>query len=197
MAGNYAGVAALQLTEATTSSPDLHPVYNLALSIQGRLLETARKRTRSSSDADDLVQEVLLAASQVNPDKPIPNHTGWVYTVLRHRVANYWRGNKRGVPLTSNNNGDFYVCPDAGRTVYPSDDYGPVRTAQNGEISAIMEQTVSGLTEQGQRVFRHSFEDEMSHAEIADVMGMTIKAVNSSIYRSRKKIRSQIALRTH
>lgn len=51
-----------------------------------------------TSDADDLVQEVLLAIAHELPEFEHSGRTGafrsWIRTILTHRLQNYWRSRK-------------------------------------------------------------------------------------------------------
>jgi RNA polymerase sigma-70 factor (ECF subfamily) len=50
-------------------------------------------KTGDSHVSEDLVQEVFLGALQsLNNSKPVKNQKSWLFTILRNKIADYYRG---------------------------------------------------------------------------------------------------------
>jgi RNA polymerase sigma-70 factor (ECF subfamily) len=69
---------------------------------------------------------------------------------------------------------------------------GPVQKVQKQELAALIRQALDGLNErQRMAVVLNKFED-MNYAEIAEVMGLTTKAVKSLLSRARMNLRAAL-----
>ncbi len=70
---------------------------------------------------------------------------------------------------------------------------GPMQRMQQQELAAIVRQALEGLNErQRMAVVLNKFED-MNYAEIAEVMGLTTKAVKSLLSRARMNLRAALS----
>jgi RNA polymerase sigma factor (sigma-70 family) len=64
-----------------------------------RLFDFIRRRIRSESDAEDILQDVFYQlVSSYSVTEPIENLTAWLYTVARNRITDWYR-KRRAVPL--------------------------------------------------------------------------------------------------
>jgi len=60
-----------------------------------RLLDFIRRRVRTSEDAEDILQDVLLQlASSYSVTEPIEKLTAWLFTVARNRIIDWYRKRK-------------------------------------------------------------------------------------------------------
>jgi len=67
---------------------------------QGGLSAYIRSRTNSLQESEDLLQEVFLQAlSSLNVLDAVDNITGWLYTIARNKVIDWYR--KRKLPAVS------------------------------------------------------------------------------------------------
>ena len=68
----------------------------------------------------------------------------------------------------------------------------PARLLRRAELAAVIRRALDGLNErQRMAVVLNKFED-MNYAEIAEVMGLTVKAVKSLLSRARMNLRAQL-----
>jgi RNA polymerase sigma factor (sigma-70 family) len=56
-----------------------------------RLLEFIRRRVRLDADAEDIVQDVLAQWVGYGIAEPIEKLTGWLFTVARNRITDWYR----------------------------------------------------------------------------------------------------------
>lgn len=96
MALNSTSVSLLNRVQQKDDSKNWNRLVELYTPL---LLRWLRKYEIQASDADDLVQEVLLAVSK---DLKSFDHNGrpgafrsWLRTILVHRLHNFWRGRQR------------------------------------------------------------------------------------------------------
>ena len=70
---------------------------------------------------------------------------------------------------------------------------GPMQKVQRQELAGVIQEALAGLGErQRVAVVLNKFED-MNYAEIAEVMGLTTKAVKSLLSRARMNLRAALA----
>ena len=70
---------------------------------------------------------------------------------------------------------------------------GPMKKVERQELAAVIQEALAGLNErQRVAVVLNKFED-MNYAEIAEVMGLTTKAVKSLLSRARMNLRAALA----
>jgi RNA polymerase sigma factor (sigma-70 family) len=59
---------------------------------KGSLLAAARRITRNTQDAEDLLQDVFAGAlANLDALSAVENLPGWLFTALRNRIADLWR----------------------------------------------------------------------------------------------------------
>ena len=57
-----------------------------------RLLSFIRSKVRSSEEAEDILQDVFIQAVQnFSATEPIENLLGWIYTIARNRIIDWYR----------------------------------------------------------------------------------------------------------
>ncbi len=82
--------------------------------------------------------------------------------------------------------------PRPAEQLVPDRGSGPMQRMQRQELAAIIHQALEGLNErQRMAVVLNKFED-MNYAEIAEVMGLTTKAVKSLLSRARMNLRAAL-----
>ena len=75
-----------------------------------------------------------------------------------------------------------------------AEDGGDVENlADYNELTDTIQQIVNEFPEQRQRIFRMSREDGLSHAEIAEKLGITTKTVENHINLALKTVRKKLA----
>lgn len=123
-----------------------------------------------ASDADDLVQDVMVGLLNRTKSSEIENTDAYVFTVARNVLARHQRGGRLAVaPATS----DIEVLPDA----TPSAE----RRVLDREGLQLVLQTIEGLPARTREVFvLHRFGD-MTYGAIARRFGISVSAVEKHI----------------
>src|SRR5262249_52514653 len=114
----------------------------------------------------------------------------WLFTIANNLALNALRSRKRKpqIPLDVRDSGPLGPRP-AEQLVHDSSTLPTKRLAQ-AELAAVVRRAVEGLNErQRVAVVLNKFE-EMNYAEIAEVMGLSAKAVKSLLSRARMNLRT-------
>ncbi len=166
----------------------------LVAQYQNRLVGIMHHLVGNAEEAEDLAQEVFLRVYR-NRKKysPQAKFSTWLFTIANNLALNALRnrGRKPSVPLSSSESGPLGVRPeeqlvkDRGAT--------PSFGLRQAELADRIRSALDTLNErQKMAVILNKFED-MNYAEIAEVMGLTTKAVKSLLSRARARLRDVLA----
>lgn len=155
-----------------------------------RLLTIMHHLVGNQEEAEDLSQEVFLRVYRGRKKyHPKAKFSTWLFTIANNLALNALRSRqrKRNVPLSVRDSGPLGPRP-AERLVLDRGDQ-PSQRMQQQELAGIVQQAIEQLNErQRMAVVLNKFED-MNYAEIAEVMGLTTKAVKSLLSRARDNLR--------
>ncbi len=140
-------------------------------------------RTGSREDAEDLTSHVFQRAVQrlnTYSDRGLP-FVAWLYRIAHNVVANWYRdeGRRRTLPL------------DAVPAQVRAD--GPEQSAElNAERAQVLE-VLRRLTPERQQLLILKFIDQMSNAEIGQVLNRSESAIKSLYHRTLEELRAELA----
>ena len=158
---------------------------------QHRLVAVMYHLVGNADEAEDLSQEVFLRVYRVRKKyRPKAKFSTWLFTIANNLALNALRDRKRRpvFPLEVQES-SFSGMKES---VAPSRDQPPTHNLQQQELASIIRQALDGLNErQRVAIVLNKFED-MNYAEIAEVMGLSTKAVKSLLSRSRMKLREAL-----
>ena len=160
---------------------------------QNRLMGILFHLVGNREEAEDLCQEVFLRIYRARKGyRPRAKFSTWLFTIANNLALNHLRGKGRNasVPMgrTSNDSSAGFLVAQqlAGREGTPS------TQMRQAELADLVREAVAVLNEdQKLAVLLNKFE-EMSYAEIADVMGRSPAAVKSLLARARNQLREQL-----
>jgi RNA polymerase sigma-70 factor (ECF subfamily) len=145
-------------------------------------------------EADDLAQEVFLRVYRARKQyRPCSRFSTWLFTIANNQARNILRARqrKRVVPLDAPDAGSLSERPVA--QLLPDPDIGPMQRVQRAELGERIRAALDTLNErQRTAVVLNKFE-ELSYAETAEVMGLTIPAVKSLLSRARVHLRAALS----
>ena len=155
-----------------------------------RLVTVMHHLVNSNEEAEDLAQEVFLRVYRGRKKyHPKAKFSTWLYTIANNLALNVLRTRQRKptVPLNVRDSGPLGPRP-AEQMVLDRGEQ-PHQRVQNQELAAVVQQALDTLNERQRiAVVLNKFED-MNYAEIAEVMGLTTKAVKSLLSRARENLR--------
>src|SRR5947199_6998505 len=160
---------------------------------QHRLVTVMHHLVGSKEEAEDLAQEVFLRVYRVRKKyRPRAKFSTWLFTIANNLALNALRSRQRKpvVPLNVRDSGPLGPRP-AEQLVLDRGEQ-PMAHMQQQELAGIVQRAIEGLNErQRMAVVLNKFED-MNYADIAEVMGLTTKAVKSLLSRARDNLRQAL-----
>lgn len=141
-------------------------------------------------EAEDLAQEVFLRVYRGRKKyHPRAKFSTWLFTIANNLALNYLRTKQRKpvIPLNVRDSGP--LGPRPAEQLVKDKSSQPMQQLQQQELAIIVQKAIEELNErQRVAVVLNKFED-MNYAEIAEVMGLTTKAVKSLLSRARENLR--------
>ncbi len=160
---------------------------------QHRLVAVLHHLVGDAGDAEDLAQEVFLRIYRARKKyRARAKFSTWLFTIANRLALNALRRRRRkpAVPLAGSESGPLGPRPAERLLHDPAE--RPSQQMQKLELADAVRRALDGLNErQRAAVLLHRFED-MSYAEIAQVMGLTPQAVKSLLNRARTNLRDAL-----
>jgi RNA polymerase sigma-70 factor (ECF subfamily) len=125
--------------------------------------------------------------------RPRSRFSTWLFTIANNLALNSLRSRQRKpvVPLSTTDSGPLGPRP-AEQLVHDTAS-GPMQKVQKQELAEVIRHAIDQLNErQRMAVVLNKFED-MNYAEIAEVMGLTTKAIKSLLSRARMNLRAALS----
>ncbi len=160
---------------------------------QHRLVAVMHHLVGSPDEAEDLAQEVFLRVYRTRKKyTPKAKFSTWLFTIANNLALNALRDRKRRpvLPLEVRDSGP--LGPRPAENSASARDEPPAHNLQQQELADVIRRALDDLNErQRVAIVLNKFED-MNYADIADVMGLTTKAVKSLLSRARAKLREAL-----
>lgn len=160
----------------------------IVLIYQNRLLAVLQHLTGSRDLAEDLTQEVFLRIYRARERyTPGAKFSTWLFTIANNVASNARRtmARRREVQVESTDSGGV----DVAQLALAGSGLMPTRQLDKSEMRDVVKLAVEALNErQRMAVLLSKFED-MSYADIADVMQLSPQAVKSLLSRARTSLR--------
>jgi RNA polymerase sigma-70 factor (ECF subfamily) len=160
---------------------------------QHRLVAVMHHLVGSAEEAEDLAQEVFLRVFRTRKKyTPKAKFSTWLFTIANNLALNALRDRQRRpvVPLEVRESGP--LGPRPAENLAPTRDEPPSHNLHQQELAEVIRRALDGLNErQRMAIVLNKFED-MNYADIAEVMGLSAKAVKSLLSRARSKLREAL-----
>ena len=169
----------------------------LMLRYQSRLVTVLEHLVGRRDQAEDLAQEVFLRVYRARKRYVAgAKFSTWLYTIANHVAANALRSRSRRPEVNlAPRAGDSGGSTALDKLALAASGAMPARQLDKSELRDVVRTALSGLNERQRiAVVLNKFED-MSYAEIAEVMELSTKAVKSLLSRARENLR--LALREY
>src|SRR4051812_29107671 len=160
---------------------------------QHRLVAVMHHLIGSADEAEDLAQEVFLRVYRTRKKyTPKAKFSTWLFTIANNLALNALRDRQRRpvLPLEVRESGP--LGPRPAENAAAARDAPPAHGLQQQELADVIRVALDGLNErQRVAIVLNKFED-MNYADIAEVMGLSVKAVKSLLSRARMKLREAL-----
>lgn len=156
---------------------------------QHRVVGTIAKMLGSITEAEDVAQQVFLRVWKSAPRwKPTAKFTTWLLTITRNLVFNEVRRQKRS--RTSS------LDEESEQNMPEREDVSVISPAQelaNRELEQVVDAAIAELGEQSRMALILRRYEELPYEEIAEILGTTVPAVKSLLFRARTELRARLS----
>lgn len=163
-------------TEDTPSltAPAAHDLMAVYLEQRDALARFFRARLGAKADVEDLLQDLYLKVSAVEPDREVREPRAYLYRLASNLMMDRWRSSRR----TAVRDGAWRM---ATHVTGPSEDLDDAPSAEavvaGRQRLALLTRAVSDLPDKTSAIFRlHKFEG-LSYAEVAVRLGISRSSV--------------------
>ena len=160
---------------------------------QNRLVGILFHLVGNREEAEDLSQEVFLRIYKARKGyRPKAKFSTWLFTIANNLALNHLRskGRNRSVPIGSPVTNSEAVASVAQQL--SSREGTPSAQMRQTELADLVREALAVLNEDQKLAVLLSKFEEMSYAEIGDVMGRSSSAVKSLLARARNQLREQL-----
>ena len=187
--GTSEGTADIDLMEMTKAG-DERAFSLLVERHQFRVIGTVAKMLGNESDAEDIAQQVFVRVWQSRARySPTAKFTTWLMTITRNLVFNEMRRRKRAhfIPIDRDDENGHPVREQVDPGARPA-----AEALQESELQEAIASAISALPEaQRMAVILRRYE-EMPYEEIARVLGSSVPAVKSLLFRARSDLKEKL-----
>lgn len=162
-----------------------------------RLFRTARAILKNDSEAEDAMQDAyVLAYQHLRQFEGRARFSTWLVRITVHEALRRMREARRFEPLDASaddgggNEGTIMHDDDDAATTNPE------RGASQRELASIVEKAVDDLPAPFRAVFVMRAVEQMSVAEVAEVLELPPDTVKTRLHRARARIQRELATRT-
>jgi RNA polymerase sigma-70 factor (ECF subfamily) len=160
--------------------------------LRTRLLDYVRSRVRTSDDAEDVVQDILVRVWQrqdtlKSEERILP----WLYTIARNAVTDYWRrsGNGRTVPL----NEDVDPAAESLNASFMGDaGSDPEESSAYAALSNCLVPFLEGLPEDWRLAVEMTEFQGLTQAEMGERLGLSVSGAKSRVQRARNHLKREL-----
>ena len=161
---------------------------------QHRLIGVLHHLVGSADEAEDLAQEVFLRVYRARKRyRARSKFSTWLFTIANNLALNRLRSRRRNPVVRLETRDSGPLGPRPAEQLARDRANQPSQQVQQRELAEVIRRALDGLNDrQRMAVVLNKFED-MNYAEIAEVMGLTTKAVKSLLSRARLNLRAALS----
>jgi RNA polymerase sigma-70 factor (ECF subfamily) len=155
---------------------------------ESKVYSLAMKMLRNPEDAEDVLQDTFLRAYRgIKGFKGNSTFSTWIYRITANSAL--MRLRKKQLPQVSIEDSDERDAPIAIADWAP----GPVDQLLNKEMQRVMDEAIEALPPEFRQVFILRDVEELSNADVAEILDLSVAAVKSRLHRARLKVRNRLA----
>jgi RNA polymerase sigma-70 factor, ECF subfamily len=162
---------------------DMEALRLLVETHQARVIGTISKMLGADSESEDLAQQVFIRIWKSAPRyKPTAKFTTWLFRITRNLVFNELRRKRHFADQTEE-------IPEPTERA----DKEPDQVLLGEELQGAIQDAINLLPESQRMAIILRRYEEMPYEEIAKVLGTTVPAVKSILFRARAELKERLA----
>lgn len=179
-----------ELTEPYFMQSDLNRSFDsLFRAMYPKLYFYAHSLTGSDSDADDVVEEVFVDLWKRREEIDFGDRIeGFLFRAVYTRSINMLRRRNVGRARIESLN----AINEKRMEMAATDSDDPVRSMENRDLRAMLDEAICELPDKCRQVFNMSYMSGMRNSEIAGKMGLSVRTVESHIFRALRYLRGRL-----
>jgi RNA polymerase sigma-70 factor (ECF subfamily) len=168
---------------------DAHALEQLLIRYQPQLWRYARRMCAQDAEAEDVLQDTLLAAV-----RGFPRYRGeaavrtWLFSILRHAC---FRVRGRRAPQSASS--AQASATDASEVLAATDAPGPEQQASARQLAAAVVRAIDELEPSQREALVLRDLEGLSASEVAEITGDSVVAVKSRLHRARRNVQLRAA----
>lgn len=164
----------------------------LVLRYQNRLITVLEHLVNNRQAAEDLAQEVFLRVYRARKSySPDARFATWLFTIAHNVASNALRAQgRRREHMIASRVGDDSAAMTLDQLAKAASGQMPARQLDKLEVSEVVRLAIDSLNDQQRMALLLSKFEEMSYADIAESMNLSIPAVKSLLWRARENLRT-------
>ena len=157
----------------------------------GRLFHYLIRSLQDEAEAADLAQETFVRVYRnCSRFKAGSSFSVWLYAIASNLVRDRFRWRKRHANVSLEAENEW--TGETLRDTLPAEQSTPGECAQADERAAVVRAAVASLPKELRLPLILAEYEEKSQSEIGAILNCSVKAVETRIYRARKKLRSRL-----
>lgn len=163
---------------------DEEALRELITRYQRPVFALAYRMLHNTSEAEDITQRTFIRVWQASTSyEPSAKFTTWLFTIVRNLVFNETRRRLRK-PTTS-----LDACMQQGIEDADTHTTPPDIDLEHKEIEQAVDAALAQLSPHARMAIQLRRFEEMSYEQIADILGTTLPATKSLLFRARQELR--------
>lgn len=147
----------------------------------GLLFNMASKRLQDAAEAQDLVQEVFLTLwNQLPQLEPRDSLLPYLQVILKNRILNIYARNEVKLRYILQTQWDTAEMPE--------------QQMDLKELQRLIEAAIQELPPKMQLIFRMSRDEQMTPAQIAEQLSLSVQTVKNQLHRATEKVRQLMGM---
>jgi RNA polymerase sigma-70 factor (ECF subfamily) len=161
---------------------------------QGKLVHFAFRMTGDQAKAEEAAQETFLRVARAAFTwQPKAKFTTWMYTIARRTTLNFLRDEKDEADKVPIQPGEENEDGSPALQLPGPNALGPEEMAWSSQIQERFAEALQGLPETYRSAFLLNRGEGLSYEEVAAVLGITVQAVKSRIFRAREMLMESLS----
>lgn len=161
---------------------------------QGKLIHFAFRMTGDQAKAEEAAQETFLRIARAAFTwQPKAKFTTWMYTIARRTTLNFIRDEKDDADKVPIHPGEENEDGSPALQLAGPNALGPEEMAWSAQIQERFVEALQGLPETYRSAFILNRGEGLSYEEVAAVLGISVQAVKSRIFRAREMLMESLS----